>query len=35
MDQKKRILIIDDHPLFREGIKIIMPCKSSFYLKIL
>lgn len=28
--QKKRILIIDDHPLFREGIKTILNRKSTY-----
>ncbi len=30
MDQKKRILIIDDHPLFREGIKAIIQGDSRY-----
>ena len=30
MDQKKRIIIIDDHPLFREGLKSII-ARSSWY----
>ena len=29
-NQKKRILIIDDHPLFREGIKTILNRKSTY-----
>ncbi|SDT86687.1 response regulator [Desulfobacula phenolica] len=30
MDRKKRILIIDDHPLFREGIKAIIKNDSRY-----
>lgn len=30
MDKKKRILIIDDHPLFREGIKAIIQGDSRY-----
>ena len=30
MDQKKRIIIIDDHPLFREGIKAIIQNDSRY-----
>lgn len=30
MDQKKRILIIDDHPLFREGIKAIIQSDKRY-----
>jgi len=30
MDRKKRIIIIDDHPLFREGIKAIIQSDSRY-----
>ena len=30
MDQKKRIIIIDDHPLFREGLKSIIGRSSKY-----